>query len=296
MKKNRILREDSESLEIEIIFNVNKNGHDFNYKRYDQKLYEQMINAPQTQRRIKNGYALGGYTHEERNPRKMYQVDGTVCLKTLKMEYLGDGNVLHVQRIVKNEVGKEIAILLKNGVGGFSSVHHLKTKKFAGFDYVHYPMFAGNKLVHDNTCQNGVCGFDMDSIFTNVNIGVEAEARKKGYSLEVSKALTKLEEGVLKNSPYFQDMQKAKLEIVLLKRELEERNRRHEAYKKTIKKHKKALGLSKKWEIKSPQSYDFKELQEEISEEYREIKKALENGIQFQNKATTTRKQKILLG
>lgn len=293
--ESKILKENDEVLEVEVIFDVNDNGHDFNYKRYNLSMYKEMINAPETQRRIRNGYALGGYKHQDRNPRKLYQVDGIVCLKTLKMEYLGDGKIKHVQRIIKNDVGKEIIVLLKNGVGGFSSVHHLPTKSFAGFDYVHYPMFASNKLVHDNTCKNGVCGFDMDSVFSSANLKIDTELEKKGYSREVEKALRALEIGVLESTAYFKDMQKAKIEITILQKDLEEERNRFKIFKESVEQNKKDLGISSNWEIVTPASYSLGKVQEELQQEYKAIKEIMENGIQFRNKATEAQRQKYTI-
>lgn len=284
MSSSKILKETDEFLEIELTFNLNTNGHDFGSKKYNQNLYERMIESSSTKQRIANGYALGGYSHKHRNPSKLYQFDGDACIKTISMEWLGDGKVKHVERIIKTDIGKKIIILLKNGVGGFSSVHHLKTARFAGFDYVHYPMFASNKLVHDNACKNGVCNFSMDDVFSDAEKLVSDFMGNNGYSKEVEESIQYLEKKMLELDPTVKVVRELKIEYALLEKEKKLLEDEFKAFKESVSSKLKDVGLNQDWEVEVPKNLRFNF--NTVIKDGKELERILSNGIR-QNDPTS---------
>jgi hypothetical protein len=167
---NEIKEFDDGSMEVDINFNPFEHGHKLGTARnYNINKYKDMVTNKVTQTHIKNGYALGTISHDyrDKNTGMLLNTDENgdpiipIC-KTLKMEW-NEGNnnpVSHRQRILNNKLGKEIQILIKNGIGGFSSAHNLNKGAFFGFDYVIYPNFTTNRVIVDNVCQNGMCSFD----------------------------------------------------------------------------------------------------------------------------------------
>jgi len=169
---------DNGEMEVTITFNPFEHGHFLGSPRnYDKIKYKNMVENKKTQIHIKNGYAIGYYGHDSRDPNKGYipherDKNGDViypCCKTLSMKWVEPNLVRHTQRILSNEIGKEIQKLIKAGVGGFSSVHNLKTGDFYGFDYVISPNFTTNRVIVDNTCKNGMCGISTDSVFNSID-------------------------------------------------------------------------------------------------------------------------------
>ena len=172
---DKIKMNDDGSMEVTITFDPFEHGHELGSPRnYDPKKYKAMVENPKTQMHIKNGYAIGGYTHDIRNSKgllKNLDDNGNPiipALKTLSMEWIPTGNgyglVKHTQRIANNKIGKEIQELIKAGIGGFSSAHNLTTGDFFGFDYVALPNFTTNRVIVDNTCKNGMCGLNYDNV------------------------------------------------------------------------------------------------------------------------------------
>jgi len=170
-------------MEVTITFNPFEHGHFLGPPRnYNKEKYREMVENKKTQIHIKNGYAVGYYGHDSRDPNKGYipnerDKNGDViypCCKTLSMEWLDNGLVKHTQRILNNEIGQEVQKLIRAGVGGFSSAHNLKTGGFYGFDYVISPNFTTNRVIVDNTCKNGMCGINIDSVFSGIDNELKA--------------------------------------------------------------------------------------------------------------------------
>jgi hypothetical protein len=187
---------DDGTMEVSITFDPFTHGHDLGVARnYTPEDYKAMVESKSTQGRIANGYAVGYYSHSNRNPHKGYipserNGEGNEvipCCKTLEMKWV-NGKVRHTQRILANKIGKEIQKLIEGGVGGFSSVHNLKTKEFFGFDYVITPNFSSNRAIVDNVCEGGVCA--LDSITTEVESYLKLIGKD---SIEVRDAIVALE-------------------------------------------------------------------------------------------------------
>jgi hypothetical protein len=222
---NEIKELEDGTMEVTITFDPFYHGHDLGKPRnYDPKKYKAMVESKSTQTRIKNGYAVGYYSHESRNKKRGYipserDTEGKEvipCCKTLSMEWTEDGKVRHTQRILNNSIGKEIQTLIKGGVGGFSSVHNLATKEFLGFDYVVAPNFSSNRAVVDNACNNGVCGLDLDSIehqiLEDTKSNIENYLQNMGIdSIEIRDALLRLEEQTADISSAKKILEKMKL-------------------------------------------------------------------------------------
>jgi len=172
-----IKRLDDGTMEVTISFSPFKHGHKLGAERnYNRDAYKAMVENKVSQMHIKNGYALGYYSHSVRskqNPCTAVEHNNNdeviyPIAKTIEMYWDNDRQeVVHTQRILNNKGGKEIQKLIENGVGGFSSVHNLKTSLFCGFDYVLSPNFSSNRAVVDNVCKGGVCSLDADDIISD---------------------------------------------------------------------------------------------------------------------------------
>jgi hypothetical protein len=174
------------TMEVTITFDPFTHGHELGQARnYDPKKYKFMVENPKTQMHIKNGYAIGGYTHDIRNSNGTLKSTDEFgnkiipALKTLSMEWIPTGNgyglVRHKQRIANNKIGKEIQELIKAGIGGFSSAHNLKTGDFFGFDYVALPNFTTNRVIVDNSCKNGMCNLNFDEVVNDIDKTLKEE-------------------------------------------------------------------------------------------------------------------------
>jgi len=185
--KSKLKEHEDGTMTVEIAFSPAKHGHDLGAERnYDLKAYQDMVESKSTQTRIKNGYSLGYYSHHSRDKAKGYtpserDAEGNIVFpvcKTLSMTWDSQNQeVIHTQRILNNPIGKEVQTLIKNAVGGFSSVHDLTEGKFLGFDYVVAPNFSSNRVLVDNLCKDGLCDIDLDSIQSTTEKSVKEEIR-----------------------------------------------------------------------------------------------------------------------
>jgi hypothetical protein len=235
---NTIKEFEDGTMEVTITFNPFAHGHKLGKSRdYNKTKYIEMVSNKETQMHIKNGYALGGYTHDIRDFDKgtiksvdEFGVRIVPSCKTISMEWLEDGLVRHTQRILNTDEGNDIQKLIKSGIGGFSSAHDLNRGKFYGFDYVAYPNFTTNRVIVDNTCKDGMCGLNFDS----VERASENELRKTitntllrdGYIAdgEIVEALENLEmkTGAYKrNILLLDEMKKSKMDMLQKEAELQ---------------------------------------------------------------------------
>ncbi len=148
-------------------------------KHYDLKKYKEMVDSEITQKEIAEHRALGIFGHRRRIEGEMSpyidEQDGRgndiipVC-KTLEMSMTGSVVSAKIM-ILSNEKAKVIQSLIKDKVGGFSSVHNLKTGIFTGFDYVLNQRFVQNRPNIKRVCENGTCSIlddlqaEMDSAY-----------------------------------------------------------------------------------------------------------------------------------
>jgi len=180
---DKIVKNPDGTMDVTITFNPFEHGHFLGRQRnYAIEKYKKMVENPKTQLHIKNGYAIGTYTHDYRTSSgvlKNRDENGNPiepCCKTIAMEWVEPHYVRHTQRIANNETGKKIQKLIEAGIGGFSSVHNLNTGDFYGFDYVIYPNFATNRVVADNSCEMGMCSLNKDDVVSELENIIKQKA------------------------------------------------------------------------------------------------------------------------
>jgi len=205
-KVGKIEEFDNGEMEVTVTFTPFEHGHNLGSTRnYNKSLFRDMVNNKEVQMHIKNGYAVGYYSHQNRDLRTLIPSERNSngdevfpCCKTISMKYNDDDTVTHTQRILSNDIGKEVQKLIKGGVGGFSGVQNIPKKKFYGFDYVISPNFTTNRVIVDNSCKNGMCGISMDSVSNELENDIQKRIRNYMDSIGVDdenvfKALFNLE-------------------------------------------------------------------------------------------------------
>lgn len=145
-------------------------------KHYDIKKYKKMVDNTSVQKEIAEHRALGIFGHRRRMEGSLSPYideqdskgnDIIPVCKTMSMHM--EGSVVSATiMILSNEKAKIIQSLIKDRVGGFSSVHNLTTEKFSGFDYVLNQRFVHNRPSIKRVCENGTCSI-LDDLQTEMD-------------------------------------------------------------------------------------------------------------------------------
>ena len=178
LKNDKIEMLPNGNMIVNVSFDVAKHGHNLGRPRnYDMNKYKQMVESDKTKKHINNGYALIFYSHDARSPQKNYlphekDKDGSYQLpvgRLLNVGFKQPSTVNFEALILDNPMGKEIQKLIKSGVGGFSLVNNIKDKLLIGADYVLSPNFSSNRVINDETCENGLCSIKLDTITQKID-------------------------------------------------------------------------------------------------------------------------------
>ena len=193
-KEDKITKLDNGNMIVEVSFDVSKHGHNLGRPRnYDMNRYKAMIESDKTKKHINNGYGLIFYSHDARSPSKNYvpherDKDGNYQLpvgRLLEVSFIPPSTVKFKALILNNAMGKEVQKLIESGVGGFSLVNDLKNKLLIGADYVLSPNFSSNRVITKETCKNGLCNIQLDTIEHKLEDELKESVRAYLDSLEI---------------------------------------------------------------------------------------------------------------
>lgn len=151
---------------VHITFDITQHGHTLSLPRnYNLQKVRELLLGKQTQEFIKQGYAIGYYTHRAREISKSGVVPDAVypngefiepLTKVVTMDIKGN-LISYSLDIINSPLGKKVVDALSGGFGGFSFAWDINKQLFGGVDYVLHPNFNGNRLRETAYCDDEKC-------------------------------------------------------------------------------------------------------------------------------------------